>query len=208
MGSIGAVRSRAWIWDFSSTHSTTAFCGGARYRPTTSVTLATSSGSVENLNVSERHGWMPNSRHARVTVASPSLSLRASNRLDQWVTPRDFGGGLSVADTIAAGSTVRGRPDRGASASPPIPLRSYRARQAITVCRVIPTRRPISAFGRPSAASSTIRARATSPAGAVEDRVSARSRAPSPSRNASGAATAMPHSPAPPHRQITSGAQH
>jgi hypothetical protein len=29
-GSIGAVRSRAWIWDFSSTLTTTAFCGGLR----------------------------------------------------------------------------------------------------------------------------------------------------------------------------------
>jgi hypothetical protein len=51
MGSIGAVRSRAWIWDFSSTHSTTAFSGGARYSATTSVTFAITSGPVENLNV-------------------------------------------------------------------------------------------------------------------------------------------------------------
>lgn len=40
--------------DFSSTHSTTAFSGGFRYSPTTSRTLASSSGSVENLNVSYR----------------------------------------------------------------------------------------------------------------------------------------------------------
>ena len=30
------VRSGAWIWDFSSTHSTTARSGGWRYSPTTS----------------------------------------------------------------------------------------------------------------------------------------------------------------------------
>lgn len=30
MGRIGTVRSRAWVWDFSSTHSTIAFYGGAR----------------------------------------------------------------------------------------------------------------------------------------------------------------------------------
>ena len=59
MGSIGAVRSRAWIWDFSSTHSTTALSGGARYRPTTSVTLPTSSGSVEYLKVPDLQGWIP-----------------------------------------------------------------------------------------------------------------------------------------------------
>jgi hypothetical protein len=47
IGSIGAVRSNAWIWLFSSMHSTIAFSGGARYNPTMSVTFATSSGSVE-----------------------------------------------------------------------------------------------------------------------------------------------------------------
>jgi transposase len=62
IGSIGAVRSRAWTWDFSSTDSTIAFSGGLRYSPTTSRTLASSSGSVENLNVSHRHGWIPNWR--------------------------------------------------------------------------------------------------------------------------------------------------
>ncbi|MEO5981300.1 MAG: hypothetical protein ABIQ13_03180 [Pedococcus sp.] len=35
----------AWIWDFSSTHSTIAFCGGFKYNPTTSLILASSSGS-------------------------------------------------------------------------------------------------------------------------------------------------------------------
>lgn len=71
MGSIGAVRSRAWIWDFSSTHSTTALSGGARYRPTTSVTLATSSGSVEYLKVPDLQGWIPWLRHTRATVVLP-----------------------------------------------------------------------------------------------------------------------------------------
>ena len=35
-GSPGCVRSSAWIWDFSSTHSTSALSGGLRYSPTTS----------------------------------------------------------------------------------------------------------------------------------------------------------------------------
>jgi hypothetical protein len=56
IGSVFWVRFNAWIWDFSSMLSTIAFSGGFRYSPTTSVTLATSSGSVENLNVSTRHG--------------------------------------------------------------------------------------------------------------------------------------------------------
>jgi hypothetical protein len=36
--------------------STIAFSGGLRYNPTTSLTLAINSGSVENLNVSARQG--------------------------------------------------------------------------------------------------------------------------------------------------------
>ena len=39
-------------WNFSSTHSTTALSGGLWYRPTTSTTFSTKSGSVDSLNVS------------------------------------------------------------------------------------------------------------------------------------------------------------
>ena len=42
--------------------------------------------------------------------------------------------------------------------SPAIPLRAYRSRQLATVGRDTPTRSAISAFGSPSAASSTVRA--------------------------------------------------
>ena len=52
----------------SSTESTTAFSGGSRYSPTTSVALATSLGSVENLGVSRRHGCGPHRFHAVATV--------------------------------------------------------------------------------------------------------------------------------------------
>ena len=38
-GRIGAVRSRAWIWDLWSTHSTTAASGGLRYKPARSRTF-------------------------------------------------------------------------------------------------------------------------------------------------------------------------
>ena len=44
-----AERSSAWIWDFSSTHSTSACSGGSRYSPTTSRTLSMNSGSVRQL---------------------------------------------------------------------------------------------------------------------------------------------------------------
>jgi hypothetical protein len=36
IGNAGWLRASAWIWDFSSTHSTTAASGGSRYSPTIS----------------------------------------------------------------------------------------------------------------------------------------------------------------------------
>ena len=128
------------------------------------MTLATSSGSVENLNVSHRQGATPYSRHARATVASPIPSCAASSRLDQCVIPSFFGGALSVAAMIRQWPIVRGRPGRASSDNPPIPLRSYRARQPVTVGRDTPTRCEISTLVNPSAANSTIRARCASPA--------------------------------------------
>ena len=107
---------------FSSRQSTTAFSGGCRYSPTTSRTLASSSGSVENLNVSTRQGCSFQSRQIRATMAKPTPSSAASSRLDQCVTPSRCGGGVSVAATTCASSTRRGRPDRLRScsaASPP-----------------------------------------------------------------------------------------
>jgi hypothetical protein len=59
IGKIGTVRSSACIWDFSSTHNTIAFSGGASYSPQMSVTFPTSSGSVENRNDSAFHGLTP-----------------------------------------------------------------------------------------------------------------------------------------------------
>src|SRR5665213_2673487 len=115
IGRIGAVRSRAWTWDFSSTHSTIAFSGGHKYNPTTSRILASSSGSVENLNVPKRHGCRPHFFHVVDTVKSLIPKCLASNRLDQCVTPNRAGGGSNVASTIFIGSLVAGRPDCGRS---------------------------------------------------------------------------------------------
>jgi hypothetical protein len=58
-GRIGAVRSSAWIWDFSSTHSTTAASGRLRSRPTTARTLSMNNGSGDSLKVSTRCGGRP-----------------------------------------------------------------------------------------------------------------------------------------------------
>ena len=67
-----------------------------------SVTLPTSSGSVEKRNVSDRHGLIPYARHAVSTEVGEIFNRCASRRDDQCVTPRDFGGGINVAATIAA----------------------------------------------------------------------------------------------------------
>src|SRR6476620_10236548 len=121
IGRIGAVRCRACTWLFSSMQSTTAFSGGCRYSPTTARTLASSSGSVENLNVSIRQGCRFQSRQIRATVAKPTPSSPANSRLDQCVTPSRCGGGVNVATTTCASSTRRGRPDRGRSSSAALP---------------------------------------------------------------------------------------
>ena len=102
-------------------HNTIAFCGGARYKPTMSVTFATSSGSVENLNVSTRHGATPTSRHALATVVLLVFRCCANSREDQCVTPYFFGGGSNVVAMIFLRSTIRGRPERGSSSSPASP---------------------------------------------------------------------------------------
>jgi len=59
-------------------------------------------------------------------VASPILSCSASSRVDQCVTASRSGGGSSIAAMMSASSIVLGRPDRGASSSPPNPSAAYR----------------------------------------------------------------------------------
>ena len=96
--------------------STTAFSGGFRYRPTTSRIFASSSGSVENLNVSVRHGCSPHLRQIRATEANEIPSSAPNNRADQCVIPNRAGGrpsSASVATTTSISSISGGRPLRG-----------------------------------------------------------------------------------------------
>jgi hypothetical protein len=102
-------------------HSTIALSGGFRYSPTTSRILASSSGSVENLNVCTRHGCSPHFFHVVDTVKSLMPRCLASSRLDQCVTPKCGGGGSNVASTMLTGSITGGRPDFGRSSNPAIP---------------------------------------------------------------------------------------
>ena len=104
-------------------HTTTALAGGSRYSPTTSRILASSSGSVENLNVSLFQGLRPQRRQIRATVAKLTPRWSASKRDDQCVTPSLAGGGSNVAAMIVCSSCTTGRPDHGRSsnaAKPPV----------------------------------------------------------------------------------------
>src|SRR4030095_8566098 len=116
-GKVGAVRSSAWIWDFSSTQSTTAPAGGSRYRAHRSVTLASSSGSVENLKVWTRCGARSWSAQIRATVMRLTLRWPARVRGDQCVIPRLAGRPARVAGEGPArpvrDTEVGGRPGQG-----------------------------------------------------------------------------------------------
>src|SRR6202167_5282858 len=116
IGSTGCERSRAWIPDFSSTHSTTAFSGGLWYRPTTSTTFSTNSGSVDSLNPSMRWGFRSNLRQIRPTVDSDTPLRRAIEARDQCVASA----GSSSRVAVTTSSTLSSRMDRGR----PGPLRA------------------------------------------------------------------------------------
>ena len=86
--------------------------------------MASSPGSVLNLNVSIRCGWMCHLRQIRATLANEIPSSVAMKRADQWVIPSRGGGRpslTSVATTTVISSISAGRPDRGWSSRAPIP---------------------------------------------------------------------------------------
>lgn len=70
----------------SYTDGTIAFCGGFRYRSTTSRTLASSSGTImQNFNVSARQGCRP---HVRQILPTHACEIPTRRPVDeQWVTP-------------------------------------------------------------------------------------------------------------------------
>lgn len=76
---------------------------------------------MENVKVPSCHGLTSYSRQAFATVLWLIPRRAASKREDQCVTPSFFGGGASVAATIARWSIRRGRPDRSWLASPSMP---------------------------------------------------------------------------------------
>lgn len=98
-----------------------------------SVILASSSGSVENLNDSVRCGWRPQLRQIDAISLWLTPIRLASSRLDQCVSPVDSSGGVNVAATTIASSTTGRRPERGRSQRPSTPLSRNRSRHFLTV---------------------------------------------------------------------------
>jgi hypothetical protein len=166
IGSDGWVRSNAWIWLFSSMHSTTACSGGSRYKPTTSVSL--NAGSLETLKVSTRCGFSPRAFQIRCTVLRLTPACLAIDLVLQWVSP--LGLECSVASTISStfSAGIDGFGPRPLRTSPSLarPSSANRFRQARTVTVVTPTSAAIRALATPSAASSNAFARCTCRCGA------------------------------------------
>ena len=163
IGSTGADRSRAWIWDFSSTQSTSAFSGGSRYSPTTSRTLSMNCGSLLILKVSTRCGLSPNAFQIRPTVDFDSPDSLAIDARDQCVA--SSGWRSSVATTtasICSSPIVRGAPGRGSSASPSKRLATNRPRHLHTICCDTPNSAATSLLDLPAAQPNTIRHRCAS----------------------------------------------
>jgi len=99
---------------------------------------------------------------------------RASSGQVQRASGVPLAVGSSQARALTSATTrpgnLRGRPGRGASASPSRPCSQYRRRHLRAVSWQIPSRPAIAEFAVPSAASSTIRTRMTIWYGAVPRR--------------------------------------
>src|SRR6266705_2813395 len=96
IGSTGWDRSRAWTWDFSSAHSTTACSGGFRYSPTTSQTFPANSGSEDSLKVSDRCGLRWKAFQIRPMVDRDKPERSAMDALDQWVASSGVSSSVST----------------------------------------------------------------------------------------------------------------
>jgi hypothetical protein len=129
-----------------------------------SRTLATKSGPVDSLKVSNRCGCRPKARHIRCTVETDSPLARAMLRELQWVA---LGGFVSrvrmITASIRASSIVRGVPDRGSSRRPSSRCSTKRRRHLPTVSGSIPRRDATTLLCSPSAQARMIRARCAKP---------------------------------------------
>jgi hypothetical protein len=183
-GRVGWQRQRAWMLVFSSAEMTNSSAPSARpakppsYKSSATPALAANSGSRGKIHERCCQGLIASAssqRHSVVVEMSSTSpvamsSWRSSPRLQRESgTPRGAGSSQATAlaqATTAAGNT-RGRPGRLRSRRPCNPSLKKRLRHLSTVLGATPTRRAISAFGSPAAASSTILARTTTRHGAA-----------------------------------------
>jgi hypothetical protein len=95
-----------------------------------SRTFATSSGSLESLNISCRCGCKPNARQMRGTAVCDKPVSRAMLRLLQCVASAGtLSNVLAIDASTRASSIVQGVPGRDASKSPSSQCSTKRARQ-------------------------------------------------------------------------------
>ena len=158
------MRSSACTEDFSSAHSTIAFSGGFRYRPTTSTSFSSNSGSLDTLNVSTRCGLRPNSFHTRCTVLFDTPAAPAIVLVLQCVSPSGRHSSVSVTIFSIVASGIEGLRPRPSRTCPNLtrPSSVNRVRQFATVVRDTDNVAAIVAFVAPSAAISKALARTTS----------------------------------------------
>lgn len=158
IGSTGWDRSSAWMPDFSSTHS--ARSGGLWYRPTTSTTLSTNSGSEDSLNVPVKCGLMSNLRQIRPIVDLLSPLRPAIEARDQCVAFSGVSSKVAAMTSSTLSSRIDGgRPGRASSCRPSGRLAMNRARHRATVDSSSPRSAATCLLVPPSAHASTIFAR-------------------------------------------------
>ena len=149
--------------DFSSTHSTTAFSGGWWYKPATSTTFSTNSGSVDSLKVPVKCGLMSNLRQIRPIVDLDRPARSAIEARDQRVASCGISSSVAVMTSSTLSSRIDGgRPGRGSSSSPSHRRARNRLRHLLTVAGSIRRSAAACLFEAPSAHASTILARSAS----------------------------------------------
>src|SRR5664280_2231201 len=152
-------------------HNTTAFSGGFKYRPTTSISFSSNRGSLDSLNVCTRCGLRPRPDQIRCTVAGLTSLAFAIDRQLQCVSPSGRPSCVSrtISSTLLAGiDGLRPRPlaTRPNSRNPSA---ANRLRQPTTVLTATPHSAAILALATPSPASSRALDRTTSRCAAEVD---------------------------------------
>src|SRR6478736_1101120 len=183
-----------------------AFSGGFRYNPTTSTSLSSNFGSLDNLNVSTRCGLSPRADHTCCTVDFDTPVAAAMVLQLHWVSPwgRQFKVRSTISSIVSCGMDfLRPRPWR-TWANLTSPSSANRTRHPLTDAGDTDNAWAIAVFAKPSAAINNARARTTSRCGADHElaTVSRTSRCPGDT-NSAGTGGRIPGSIPTNHQLIT-----